>query len=463
MAITYVIGLGRSGLGVSRLLQEKGKKVIVIESRVNDELIALSKGLIENGIEVKLGVPLSIDAFPCQNKDIEEIIISPGIAWDDKTLIKLRDRGVKVVSEISIAWQNLNHIPWIAVTGTNGKTTVSYLLHHILKQNGISSSMGGNVGLAASEVARQIASSHEKPPKWLIMEISSYQIEAGGDITPKIGIWTNLTPDHLERHKSLENYRNIKGSLLRRSEFRIFNYDDHDSKENKGKWGEGIWVSIKENVSQNHINDLWINSQGIVTSANGELFEACVLDMPGNHNLQNLLLVTAAALKVGIKAKDIEASLKTFKGVPHRLEKLGRIGSIEVFNDSKATNYDASSMGLDAVDAPIILIAGGQLKKGSVSKWLKTIEKKVCGIILFGEGAIYLKKIIGESKFKGELLCCENMKNAVEIAIDLKGKINARAIVLSPACASFDQYKDFEERGNHFRHLINPFLSESDK
>jgi len=458
MTRTIVVGLGRSGLGAARLLKQQDCDVVVLESNNNDVLKRTSKTLAEEGIHVALGRPLAPESFDAWREGLEAVVIGPGIPWDHPTLIQLRSEGIQVRGEMDLAWEALRQIPWIGITGTNGKTTVTHLLSHVLEASGLKAPMGGNMGLSAAELACQIAAGTAPRPDWLVMELSSYQIEAAPSVAPKIGIWTTLTPDHLERHGSLEAYRAIKRGLLERSECALFNADDPDLRQQRSSWQHGTWVSSEGAEPDGQPADLWIDEEGMVRNATTTLFPADALAMPGNHNQQNLLLVTAAALEVGLSPQQIDASLRSFPGVPHRLEQLGTWAGARVFNDSKATNYDAAEVGLRAMQGPVVVLAGGQTKRGDASGWLKQLHTKACSLILFGAGGDELASLAKAAGYPGEVLQCPGLESAVELAGTALKRHQASSLLLSPACASFDQYPDFEARGEHFRSLIQPLL-----
>ncbi|MDP6193155.1 MAG: UDP-N-acetylmuramoyl-L-alanine--D-glutamate ligase [Prochlorococcus sp.] len=460
MPCTVVVGLGRSGSGAAKLLHAEGHHVTLLEQKDGAKQQELAADLRQQGIDVELGKPLELASFTPFLDQLDNVVISPGIAWDHPTLIALRQRGIATEGEIAVAWRSLSHLPWIGITGTNGKTTVTHLINHVLETNGLKAPMAGNVGHSATELALRLKQPQQQP-NWLVMELSSYQIEAAPEIAPRIGIWTNLTPDHLERHGTLTAYRKIKRGLLERSTTRIFNADDPDLRHQRSSWEGGIWVSSEGPGSSEQANDLWIDAQGVIQSQSGRLFDSSVLAMPGQHNLQNLLLVTATALQTGLSAKAIENSLRSFPGVPHRLERLGKVHGMSVFNDSKATNYDAACVGLKAVPASAVVIAGGQTKNGDPSSWLKQLQQSAASVVLFGSGASELQGLIEACGFNGGLICCDDLNQAVNLAIPLGIKQKAASLLLSPACASFDQYPDFEARGEHFRSLINPMLTDS--
>ena len=454
MVHTVVVGLGRSGMGAARLLAQSGTAVTVIDSDTGTALDQRSNLLKQQGIEVHLGIPLQPASFDPWLNDLQRVVISPGIAWDHPTLQWLRRKGVSIEGEMAVAWDALEHIPWIGITGTNGKTTVTHLLNHVLEHRGLMAPMAGNMGVSAAEMGLEIQESTTNHPDWLVMELSSYQIEAAERIQPTIGIWTTLTPDHLERHGTLDNYRAIKRGLLERSELAILNADDPDLRQQRKNWTHGLWVSADGPSPDGNPVDIWIDAEGWVREPEQALFQAKALKLPGGHNLQNMLLVTAAARRIGLTATQIEAALQAFKGVPHRLEPLGHLQGIAVFNDSKATNYDAAEVGLRAMQGPTVVLAGGSIKIGDASGWLEQLTQQACAVVLFGDGATELQRIIQTTSYLGSVVCCSDMAEAVDAAVDLAQQKSASNILLSPACASYDQYTDFEARGDHFRQLI---------
>ena len=454
MVHTIVVGLGRSGMGAARLLAQSGTAVSVIDSGTGETLEQRAQLLRQQGIGVQLGVPLEPASFRTWQDDMQRVVISPGIAWDHPTLQTLRSNGIAIDGEMAVAWDALQQIPWIGITGTNGKTTVTHLLSHVLEHSGLNAPMGGNMGFSATELGLTLHNSAEPQPDWLVMELSSYQIEAAQRIRPRIGIWTTLTPDHLERHGTVAAYRAIKRGLLERSELAIFNGDDPDLRQHRNSWEGGIWVSAEGPSLDGTPVDLWIDPQGWVCEPDQALFQASALKLPGQHNLQNMLLVTAAARRIGLSAEQIQSALQAFPGVPHRLEPLGHLQGVAVFNDSKATNYDAAEVGLRAMRGSTLVLAGGSIKQGDATGWLEQLHQRACAVVLFGAGATQLQQMIQASSYTGTLVCCQTLEQGVDLATDLAQQLHASNILLSPACASFDQYRDFEARGDHFRALI---------
>tara|TARA_B100001250_G_C19749758_1_gene767152 strand:- start:84 stop:1487 length:1404 start_codon:yes stop_codon:yes gene_type:complete len=452
--ITLVIGLGRSGIGAAKLLNSEGKQVVVIEQEAKDSFRDIANELIKKGIIVYLGIPLEVSSFDKWISNISKVVVSPGIAWDHETINHLKAKGIEVKGEIGIAWESLKEIPWVGITGTNGKTTVTEMLHHILKENQIIVPMGGNTGTAGTKIALEVKRHPQKKPKLCIMELSSYQLESTPEISPFIGIWTTLTPDHLERHKSIDKYIQIKRRLLQNSSIRIYNYDDNFLRSKCSILEEGIWISAEEEGTSNKFIDYWIDSKGKVIEKGKELLDSSSLEIPGKHNLQNLLLVIASARKIGMSGKQIEKGLETFKGVPHRLEKIGWTNNIAIFNDSKATNFDSAQIGLEAVNEPSVVIAGGQAKKGNFKDWGEMLCQRAIALILFGESAKEIKDLAIKHGFKKSIYIYENLNQATKSSIKIAKETKAKSILFSPACASFDQYKNFEERGDHFKEIV---------
>ena len=456
--INIVLGLGSSGINAAKLLKAEGKKVLVLENHSNPKLIDIAKELKSKGINViLLDEPLHINNFTPWLGRISSITVSPGIDWEHQTLKELRSKNIVMQGEVELAWRRLSHIPSIGITGTNGKTTVTNMLNHILRLNSFNTDMGGNVGKALSKIALESNFQTDKKLNWLVLELSSYQIEGSSKLKPNIGIWTTFTPDHLERHHDLENYFKIKKSLLEKSTVRIYNADDKYLYRKRKELPEGIWVGIKNQSSYSHYPKFWINEKGYIYENQIQLFHSSILKIPGKHNLQNLMLVTAAAREIGLDHSLIAKSITSFEAIPHRLEYLGKIENLDFYNDSKATNFESSATGLQSVQSPIILLAGGQRKKGDCLNWIEQLKQYTNGIVLFGSSAKDLEKIILRSSYKGEIIVEQSLENATRTSINIANKTNSKSILLSPACASFDQYRSYEERGDHFKNITKKY------
>ncbi len=447
-----VVGLARSGVGAARLLRARGHGVLLIESRGDAALEARAAELRTEGIEVRLNTPLSGATFNALGYRPDAVVVSPGIRWDHPTLVELRAAGLRVQGELSPAWEATAATPWIAITGTNGKTTVTHLVHHLLSRAGLDAPLCGNVGHSAAELALACLRAGRQPDR-LVVEVSSYQIEASPELAPAIGLWTTLTPDHLERHGTLDNYRAIKRSLVERAAVRILNADDPDLRARAGSWDRAHWITAgPRNALPAGISPrLWIEN-GQVQSEAGPLFAADSLAMPGDHNRQNMLMAAAVGLELGLAPAVMEAALREFPGVPHRLERIRSSGGITWYNDSKATNYDAAEVALRALEGPLVVLAGGQSKVGEAAAWVAELRRQARAVVLYGASRAEFQELLARHGYGGAVHCCEGLDEAVPLAASLAA--GCRAVLLSPACASFDQYSDFEARGDHFRRLV---------
>ncbi|QJB44319.1 UDP-N-acetylmuramoyl-L-alanine--D-glutamate ligase [Dolichospermum flos-aquae] len=452
MPEALIIGFGKSGVAAARLLKQEGWEVELCDSSTSPTLLEQQQKLASEHITVKLGnTPEFTDS------DISKlIIVSPGVPWDIPILAKARELGIETIGEMELAWRHLQDIPWVGITGTNGKTTTTALTAAIFQTAGLNAPACGNIGYAACEVALST-----KKPDWIIGELSSYQIESSVTLAPRIGIWTTFTPDHLARHKTLENYYNIKAKLLHNSQIQIFNGDDvYLSKLGLNHWPNAYWTSVKGQeflIGEKgfYIENGWVMEK--ITTTPQPIVEVSALRMVGEHNQQNLLMSVAAARLAGIDIAAISQAVREFPGVPHRLEHICNWQGIDFINDSKATNYDAAEVGLASVQSPAILIAGGEAKAGDDSAWLAQIQAKAAAVLLIGNAAPAFAKRLEEVGYSNYQIV-ETMAKALPISAELAKKYQASVVLLSPACASFDQYPNFEMRGEDFRQLCQKYL-----
>jgi UDP-N-acetylmuramoylalanine--D-glutamate ligase len=461
-----IIGLGRSGIAAARLLNQDGWQVTVVDSmteaqvalRVDAEQLRTSQQkLAQEGVRVRLDSQVLAENIP------DLIVVSPGVPWNIESLVNARKQQIETIGEIELAWRYLQQIPWVGITGTNGKTTTTALIAAVFQHAGLNAPACGNIGNAACELAMKNLALPNNSFDWIVAELSSYQIESSRELAPRIGVFTTLTPDHLNRHYTLENYFQIKASLIRRCQYKVINGDDRFLQTAGLNLGEDlIWTSIKGKDSFKdqrpvavYLEDGWI-------VAFGELIAPVSLfKMPGEHNLQNLLVAIAAAKLAGINKEAIAQSITAFPGVAHRLEYICTYEGIKLINDSKATNYDAAAVGLNSVEAPVILIAGGQGKTGDDTAWIDSIKANAAFVLLIGEAAPAFAEKLGDRDYHNYQVV-ETMENAVAQSILLAHQHQAKVVLLSPACASFDQYLSFEARGEHFRQLCQKLLSQID-
>ena len=454
-----VIGLGKSGIATARLLKREGWEVVLSDSNISPALTEQQRRLASENITVKLGH--SLDLNNNHNGDLPDlIVVSPGVPWDIPLLTQARAMGIETMGEMELAWRYLQGSPWVGITGTNGKTTTTALIAAIFQAAGFNAPACGNIGYAACEVALS-----PKLPDWVIAEISSYQIESSSTLSPRVGIWTTFTPDHLARHKTLEKYYSIKAKLLTNSHFQILNGDDpylHD----KGitHWPHANWTSVKGKEfllgeKGFYIEEGWVVEKLTPNSEPARVLSASALRMVGEHNRQNLLMAVGAARLADIAPDAIDTAIRRFSGVPHRLEHICTWEGIDFINDSKATNYDAAEVGLISVNSPAILIAGGEAKPGDDTGWLAQIQAKAAAVLLIGSAAPQFAQRLQQVGYTNYQIV-QTMEKAVPRAAELAKKYQASVVLLSPACASFDQYPNFEARGDDFRHLCLAWVAD---
>jgi UDP-N-acetylmuramoylalanine--D-glutamate ligase len=452
MGIAYVIGLGKSGVAASRLLVAEGWQVVLSDRNASPALEQQQQNLAQESIAVRLGhrLDLAVD-HP------DRLVISPGVPWDLPVLAAARDQGIEMMGEMELAWRSLQALPWLAITGTNGKTTTTALVAAIWKAAGLEAPACGNIGNAAAGLA--LAVREGQPLDWVIAEVSSYQCESSDSLAPQIGIWTTFTPDHLARHHSLDNYYKIKASLLQRSRQQILNGDDAYLADRLTDWPDAYWTTTRgPDALAVRPDRLFYLRDGQIEYQGQPIADGRPLAMVGDHNQQNLLLAVAAAHLAGISQEAIDSAIVNFPGVEHRLEKICRHKDVDYINDSKATNYDAAEVGLSAVAAPVILIAGGEAKEGDDRAWLAQIQAKAAAVLLIGNAAIAFEARLrsvgygadngaGHGLIETPVTLAAALPRAAELAVELGAKV----VLFSPACASFDQYANFEQRGDDFR------------
>jgi UDP-N-acetylmuramoylalanine--D-glutamate ligase len=482
MPLAHVIGLGKSGIAAARLLKREGWEVEIGDRNTSENFLKQQQELAAEQITVKLGYSLELN----DSKSLQLIVVSPGVPWDIPVLVKAREKGIETIGEMELAWRHLHSVSWVAITGTNGKTTTTSLIAAIFQQAGLNAPACGNIGYAACEVALSLKVEGEEnksdfsvtsptPPllhsptssnqiDWVIAEVSSYQIESSSTLAPRIGVWTTFTPDHLSRHKTLENYYNIKAQLLRQSQLQVFNGDDPYLRKVGAKdWSDAYWTSVKGKDDLIGDKGYYIENGWVVETRSGAslqdepIVEISTLRMVGEHNLQNLLMSVAVARLAGIDKDAIASAICEFPGVPHRLEHICTWESIDFINDSKATNYDAAEVGLASVKTPVILIAGGEAKAGDDSAWIAKIKTKAAFVLLIGSAAPTFAQRLREAGYHNYEIV-ETMEKAVPKSAELAKHYQASVVLLSPACASFDQYANFEQRGDDFRQLCLKLL-----
>jgi UDP-N-acetylmuramoylalanine--D-glutamate ligase len=443
----HIIGLGKSGIAAATLLRQAGWTVALSDRTSTPLLTDNIPALEQAGITVRLGHSFA----PTDTADL--VVVSPGVPWDIPALVAARKQGIEVIGEAELAWRSLRDRPWVGITGTNGKTTTTALTAAIFQAAGLDAPACGNIGQALCDIALR-----PTVPDWVIAELSSYQIEASSTLAPEIGLWTTFTPDHLARHHTLENYFAIKAKLLHASTQLVLNGDDPYLRTHAPQhFTQAHWTSTQGPAAIAPLTPfVYIESDWVKVDGQ-PIVEASALRMVGRHNQQNLLLAIAAACLADVDPTAIAQGVRAFPGVPHRLEQVMTWRGIDFINDSKATNYDAAEVALQAVEAPTILIAGGEAKAGDDTAWLQMIQAKAASVLLIGNAAPEFAQrleAIGFTQYE----IVETLAHAVKRSIDLAPQLAARNVLLSPACASFDQYPNFEVRGDDFRTLCRTLL-----
>ena len=448
MKTAHVIGLGRSGIAAARVLARDGYEVTLSDRGSAERHRGSAEALEREGITVKLNHSFVPEA------GLNLLVVSPGVPWDAATLVEARQQGIETIGEMELAWRSLKDRPWLGITGTNGKTTTTALVAAIFKAAGLNAPACGNIGYAACELALS------EPPDWVIAELSSYQIEAADSLAPTIGLWTTFTPDHLSRHKTVENYYRIKASLLVRSQQAVINGDDPTLRSKADQHApDSHWTSVKGKEAIAPLQPDTYIAAGWVVHKGEQIVETKALRMVGEHNQQNLLMAVAAARIAGIDKAAIAQGVATFPGVSHRLEHITTWRGVDFINDSKATNYDAAEVGLRSVAGPTVLIAGGASKDGDDTAWIAQIKEKATVVLLIGDAAEpFAERLRANDYARYEIV--ETMDKAVLRAADISKQQTIKTVLLSPACASFDQYANFEVRGDDFRQVCTKYLGE---
>ncbi len=439
-----VLGLARSGAAVAALLRRRGHQVYASDSSSSPAVIAAAESLASGGVAVESG-----------GHDLERIrraalvVASPGIPPEAPPLAAARDAAIPLVSEIDVALRALADSRVIAVTGTNGKSTTTAMIGQILAELGASAAVAGNIGRPLSSVALA-----DRAPEWIALELSSFQLHDTPSLAPAVGVLTNLSPDHLDRYASVGEYYADKALLFRNASAGsawVSNADDPDSaRMTAGVAGRHARFSLSSRA------DAWLDAgAGALRLGDDQLMPRGDLPLLGKHNVANAL---AAALAVSLADKSfagpgarerIAAVLRNFQPLSHRLELLGEFRGVQWINDSKATNVGAALVALRAMERPTVLLLGGRHKGEPYSPLAAEIRRTVKRVIAYGEAA---PLIAGElARATDVRVVAGSFEDAVAEA--RKSAQPGDAVLLSPACSSYDMFASYEERGELFRQL----------
>ncbi len=436
-----ILGYGRSGKAAAERLFFAGAHVKVSESKpvgANGRLPVPPEGIEYESGGHTLGF--------CLDNDF--IVVSPGIHLDIPVIEEAIKKGVPVISEIELASMFFSK-PMIAITGTNGKTTTTTLTGEIFKKAGYRVAVAGNIGIP-------LVSVDDKDLDYIIAEISSYQLETIDRFSPHIAVMLNLTPDHMERYGTMEAYGKAKQRIFKNQtsgDFLVYNHDDVEVREmTKNAYSRKVPFSRKESVS----GGPFVNG-GYMVRLNENYLESIIkisaIRIKGDHNIENALAAVSTALLCKIPVSDIAAALKEFGGVEHRIEHVATINGVEFLNDSKATNPDSTIVALKAVGkgGDIILILGGRDKGTDLADMSALVKERTKAVILIGEAGPRFEKALRASGF-GNIHYETTLENAVRRGFSLSSK--GDKVLLSPACASFDMFEDYEHRGRVFKESV---------
>ncbi|MCL0028194.1 UDP-N-acetylmuramoyl-L-alanine--D-glutamate ligase [Peptococcaceae bacterium] len=439
-----VIGAARSGIAAAEFLLKKGAEVTLLDDKTELQLEKTVEKLKSMNVNLALG-----GKYPDIPKEgYSLIVISPGVPLEILPVVQAKEAGIPVIGELELAYR-FSKSPIIAITGTNGKTTTTSLVGKIFSDAGINTLVTGNIGLP---LICEVENYSENDV--IVLEVSSFQLETVELFKPKVSVILNITPDHLDRHKSMDNYISAKAKIFKNQgaiDYTVLNYDDvYTAKLAKRLKGNVIFFSRK------HILDRGVYIQDGKIIANikeyKEIVEIEEFKLPGAHNLENALAAIACACAMNISQSIIAKSTASFKGVPHRMETVAEINGVRYVNDSKATNSEAAIHALNSFeDKKIILIAGGLSKGSDFTKLARVIKEKVRFLILFGKNAGNIKKAVEMVGFF-DFVITKDLKSAVLAAH--KAAVKGDVVLLSPACASWDMFLNYEKRGEYFKQLV---------
>lgn len=441
-----VAGLSRSGIAAARYLLGCHAKAVYLYDDVDDENVrAAREGLVALGCHALTGEDVSARALAC-----DVLVLSPGIPIDHPLPVSFRKAGKAIVGEAELGARALR-CPVIAVTGTNGKTTTVSMIAHILREAGKNAVECGNIGKPITACLEELGEDGIA-----VAEISSFQLETLTSLRPHVSVFLNIAEDHLNRHYTMENYIYLKQRLMKNSaesEYVVLNHDDAVLRTFAEKTrAQVVWFSTEERVNGAYIQDgaIWWREEKFVSLAD--------LPLEGKHNEANALAAVCACKLMGVNGAYIAAALKTFKGIRHRLQKIGDVDGITFLDDSKATNVDAAIKAVESVKGESVVILGGKDKGYSYAPLFAAIRRSgVVHAVLCGENAFRLLDAAVKEGFT-QVTLCRPFDLAVRIAFLTAQK--GQNVLLSPASASFDAFKSYEERGERFAALMEELKKE---
>jgi UDP-N-acetylmuramoylalanine--D-glutamate ligase len=438
-----VVGLGKSGLAAALFLRRRGALVTVSDVRSAEALAKDIPALLDEGIMVEAG---GHGLLTFRRQDL--IVVSPGVPLNTPELAQVRSFGLPVIGELELAARFIKGRT-LAITGSNGKTTTTALLGEILKEAGIPTLVGGNIGVPVVGLIDQ-----STDETWSVLEVSSFQLESTIQFHPSIAVILNITPDHLDRHGSFENYARAKERIFAAQDaddFVVLNADNMRAAEAATRSDAKVyWFSVEHSVPQG----AWLEAGHLVYRPAPDVPAEDVMllsgiPLKGTHNVENVLAALCAARLAGAPAEAIRKAIESFQAVEHRLEFVARVNGVEFYNDSKATNVDATAKAVASFDSGIHLILGGKDKGSDYLQLAALLRARVRAVYTIGSAAAKI-----ESQLRGvvTILSCQTLDNAVSAAASAARP--GEVVLLAPACSSYDQFEDYEHRGRVFKQLV---------
>jgi len=443
-----VVGLGKSGVASALFLKAHGARVTVSDTKSSDQLRDEIPLLLDHGIAVETG---GHGERTFRGQDL--IVVSPGVPVDAPPLVQARASGEPVIGEVELAAQHLPG-PIVAITGSNGKTTTTSLTGDIITAGGFPTVVGGNIGTPAISLVERAARETV-----IVLEISSFQLETIQTFRPKVAVILNITPDHLDRHRTFETYVEAKARIFENqqaSDFAILNEDDPTCLTLAGRTrAQVFWFSRKKEVKQG----TYVESGRILFrdgAGQREIMLVSEIRLKGAHNVENVLAGICAGVLMGVAPDKIRQAVRDFKAVEHRLEYVTTIKVVEYYDDSKATNVDATIKALESFPANIHLILGGKDKGSDYRVLNDLLRQRVKRVYTIGAAA---EKIESHIKGAAEIVHAETLDNAIRraSAVAQPGDI----VLLAPACASFDQFQSYNHRGRVFKEVVHALAAAS--
>ena len=436
-----VVGLGKSGVAATLLLRDHGIPTYASDTGTGHAFDEWATKLGEAGATVHLG-----------GHDLDRIarsvavVVAPGVPPGVPPLEAARKAGVPIHAEVDIGFLALRGTRCIGITGTNGKTTTTSLIAHVLVAGGVGAETAGNIGRPLCDVARS-----ESPPDWFALELSSFQLHDAPSLRPPIGVLTNLAPNHLDRYHTLEEYYGDKALLFRNADAgstTISNADDPAVQEMvRGVPGRHLRFSVRERA------DAWFDrGSGRLMLGAEPLLPRAELPLLGDHNVANALTAALAAAAAGCPRDGIASGLRTFRAIPHRVEPVREVEGVLWINDSKSTNITSTEVAVAALDRPFVLLLGGRHKGESYTRLVEPLRNRCRAVVAYGEAGPLVIEDLGNAV---QVVPAGSFEEVLAAARRLARP--GDAVLLSPACSSYDMFKNYEERGARFRRAVEAF------